>query len=151
MVDSKTVTPHAPPKEYIEIIHYASFGHKKGGFYIMREIQLSESDLQALKNEIRQSVVEEMRQRKVTVSHRQESPLNELKKKHRRELQEATGCGMAWDHLQKDALFLNGYAQRRLVFAEEEQAVCETAEQLIDKTLEKFKERKEEKLYGKHG
>lgn len=111
----------------------------------MREIQLSESDLQALKDEIRQSVIEEMRQRKVAVSHRQDSPLLVLKKKHRRELQEATECGMAWDHIQKVALFLNGYAQRRLVFAEEEQAVCETAEQLITKTLEKCKERKKEK------
>ncbi len=115
----------------------------------MREIQLSESDLQALKDEIRQSVIDELHQSRVAVSHRQDSPLNELKKKYRRELQEATECGAAWEYIQKVALFLNGYAQRRLVFAEEEQAVCETAEQLIDKTLEKFKERKEEKLYGK--
>ena len=114
----------------------------------MREIQLSESDLQALKDEIRQSVIEEMRQRKATVSHRQDSPLNELKEKYRRELQDATKCGMAWDHIQRVALFLNGYNQRRWVPISEEQAVCETAEEMITKTLEKCKERKEEKLYG---
>lgn len=108
----------------------------------MREIQLSEEDLRALKAEIRQSVIDELHQSRAVVSHRQDSPLNELKKKHQRELQDATKCGTAWDHIQRVALFVNGYTQRRWVPISEEQAVCKTAEELITKTLDKCKERK---------